>query len=250
MALSGLARLAPRTQPARFSLSAPLIAQIFEHAAPLGHHEDAASLNLGFGFLYYAMGRIVRPKLAIVLGSQRGFSAICIALAMHDNANGGKLILVDAGYDDKTDGPDLGHGGIGFWRDPDEVGRLLDHFEVRDVMEVRVLRTSEFAALYEKQKMPPVELLMIDADHSFEGFKYDFERYSQFLRSGGLILCHDTEVEEGYASRPFGVGRYLKQVIQQNPEYEAVSLPVWPGVGIVRKCGRPAKAGTEQRSAA
>jgi predicted O-methyltransferase YrrM len=234
----------------RFSLSEDMLARVFAEMAPSYQAESFSDLNLGFGFLYYAMGRIVRPKLSIVLGSQRGFSAICIALAMRDNANGGKLILVDAGYDDKTDGPDRGHGGIGFWRDPDEVGRLLDRFEVRDVMEVRVLRTSEFAALYEKQKMPPVELLMIDADHSFEGFKYDFERYSQFLRSGGLILCHDTEVEEGYASRPFGVGRYLKEVMQQNPEYEAVSLPVWPGVGIVRKCGRSAKAGTEQRNAA
>jgi len=229
-----------------FSLSEDMLANVFAEMAPGFQAESFSDLNLGFGFLYYAMGRIVRPKFSIVLGSERGFSAICIALAMRDNGNGGKLILVDAGYDDKTDGPSRGHGGIGFWRDRDQVGRLLDRFNVRDVMEVRVLRTSEFAALYAKQKMPPVELLMIDADHSFEGFRYDFETYSHFLRSGGLILCHDTEVEEGHGSRPFGVGRYLKEVIQQNPEYEAVSLPVWPGVGIVRKRGRAPKAGTER----
>lgn len=180
-----------------------------------------------------------------MLGSEKGFSALCIALAMRDNANAGKLVLVDAGYDDAVDGPGLGHGGIGFWRQPEEVSRLLHGFNVSDIMEVRTVRTSEFAALYTAQKMPPVDLLMIDADHSFEGFKYDFETYSQFLRSDGVIICHDTEVDEGHASRSFGVGRYLREVIQRNPDYEAVSLPVWPGLGIVRKRGQSARAVSE-----
>jgi len=96
--------------------------------------------------------------------------------------------------------------------------------------------TAEFAALYHSEKMIPVDLLLIDADHSYEGFRYDFETYSRFVSDNGLILCHDTEVVyDGSGAYPFGVGRYLRKVVQRSSRFEAVSLPVWPGLGIVKK---------------
>jgi predicted O-methyltransferase YrrM len=220
-----------------FSLSQNTLARLLTDLDPSSQAESLSGLNLGFGFLYYAMGRILRPKLALVLGSRKGFSAVCIALAMRDNANEGRLILIDAGYDDVQDGEDLGHGGIGFWRDREGVEALLSRFAVGDIMEVKVMRTSEFAQSYRAQEMPPVDLLLIDADHSYKGFKYDFETYRDFVADDGVILCHDTEVRDGFASRSFGVGKYLKKVIRRSREYEAMSLPVWPGVGIIRKAG-------------
>ena len=219
------------------SLSEQTLARLLTVANPTAQAESFGDLNLGFGFLYYAMGRIVRPQLALVLGSQKGFSALCIALAIRDNADGGKLILVDAGYDDVADGVRRGHGGIGFWRDPENVARLLSQFGVADVMQVEVMLTSEFAALYTARKMPPVDLLLIDADHSYQGFKCDFETYGNFVREDGVILCHDTEVEEGFLSRSFGVGEYVKNVVWPRRDYQAISLPVWPGLGIIRKIG-------------
>lgn len=221
----------------RFSLSEEMLTRIFTDIAPAYQAESSADLNLGFGFLYYALGRILRPRLSIVLGSQKGFSAICIAIGMRDNANGGKMILVDAGYDDQIDGPRLGHGGVAFWKDLDGVKRHLDAFGVADMFEVKVMRTSEFAELYRARSLPPVDFLLVDADHSYDGFKYDFETYSGFVRAGGVILCHDTEVEDGYVSRSFGIGRYLKEVIGPDPRFEAVSLPIWPGLGIIVKRG-------------
>lgn len=37
----------------------------------------------------------------------------------------------------------------------------------------------------------PVDFLYIDADHSYEGVKKDFENYHPFVRSGGIIGFHD-----------------------------------------------------------
>lgn len=37
----------------------------------------------------------------------------------------------------------------------------------------------------------PVDVLLIDGDHSLEGVKADYERFEPFVREGGLILFHD-----------------------------------------------------------
>jgi predicted O-methyltransferase YrrM len=37
----------------------------------------------------------------------------------------------------------------------------------------------------------PVDLLMIDGDHTYDGVKQDFEDYAPFVRDGGLIVFHD-----------------------------------------------------------
>jgi cephalosporin hydroxylase len=36
-----------------------------------------------------------------------------------------------------------------------------------------------------------IDFLFVDGDHSFEGVKRDFEMYSRFVRSGGIIALHD-----------------------------------------------------------
>ena len=56
-------------------LSPDWITRLFEHPDLLrmGHHQRAEDQNLGMGWLYYAFGRMIRPRLAVVIGSWRGF---------------------------------------------------------------------------------------------------------------------------------------------------------------------------------
>jgi predicted O-methyltransferase YrrM len=65
----------------------------------------------------------------------------------------------------------------------------------------------------------PLDYLFIDADHTYEGVRQDFETYSKFVRSGGMIAFHDivthdektrseverfwNEIKSGYAHRAF-----------------------------------------------
>ena len=45
----------------------------------MGHLQRTDDANLGLGWLYYAMGRIIRPEFAVVIGSYRGFTPRVIA---------------------------------------------------------------------------------------------------------------------------------------------------------------------------
>ncbi len=72
-----------------FSLEPGIIGEIFEHARPLGHHEDANALNLGFGFLYYGLVRTLRPKHVLVIGSSYE-----ILVIPGDRVRGGETILL------------------------------------------------------------------------------------------------------------------------------------------------------------
>jgi len=53
------------------------------------------------------------------------------------------------------------------------------------------------AALRER----PVDFLFIDADHTYEGVRSDYRRYSRLVRPGGLIALHDIVPGD-----PVGVG--------------------------------------------
>jgi len=76
--------------PARelFSLDERRIHDMLEHAHPAGQREDAAQLNLGFGFLYYALVRALRPAHVAVIGVDCEFPAVCLALGLKDNDRG------------------------------------------------------------------------------------------------------------------------------------------------------------------
>ena len=42
-----------------------------------------------------------------------------------------------------------------------------------------------------KDRMPEVDVLHIDGDHTYEGCKADFQNYAPLVRKGGLIVFHD-----------------------------------------------------------
>ena len=87
----------PKQKTATFSLDAPMLETILQHAKPLGHHEDRGNLNIGFGFLYYGLVRTLRPAHVIVIGSGFGFSVVTLALGLNDNG-AGMLSFVDPSY--------------------------------------------------------------------------------------------------------------------------------------------------------
>jgi predicted O-methyltransferase YrrM len=61
---------------------------------------------------------------------------------------------------------------------------------------------------------PPGELalLFIDGDHSYEGAKADFDRWSAFVRPGGHVLLHDAVDTGGYGNVYPGVARLAGEI--------------------------------------
>jgi predicted O-methyltransferase YrrM len=80
-----------------------------------------------------------------------------------------------------------------------------------------------------------VDLLFIDADHSYEGVRNDFETYSPLVRPGGLIAFHD--IVDGPPEAVGGVPRFWKELRQRISGEEIVAD--WSqggyGIGLIRK---------------
>ncbi len=171
-----------------FSLDAGLIADVLHHARPLGHHESHADLNLGFGFLYYAVVRTLRPKHVVVIGSGFGFSVVCLALALKDNA-AGRLSFVDPSYSVLTDGPFKTVGGTAQWDDPEKVIRHFARFGVHELITHYRLRSDEYFARYGELGLRPIDLAFIDGSHAYEDARISCLRS---LTHGGTPTCSYT----------------------------------------------------------
>lgn len=61
---------------------------------------------------------------------------------------------------------------------------------------------------------PPGELalLFVDGDHSYEGAKADFDRWSTFVRPGGHVLLHDAVDTGGYGNVYPGVALLAAEI--------------------------------------
>lgn len=70
-----------------------------------------------------------------------------------------------------------------------------------------------------------VDFLFIDADHSYEAVKKDFENYSPFVRKKGWIAFHDI------ANSTVGVKDFWAEL---KPRFENKEFIVGAGIGVIK----------------
>ncbi|HEY8266495.1 MAG TPA: class I SAM-dependent methyltransferase [Steroidobacteraceae bacterium] len=164
-------------------ISARWIARLFEHPDLLrmGHRQRGEDRNLGLGWLYYALGRILRPRLAVVIGSWRGFVPLVMAKALQDNLEQGELIFIDPSLADD------------FWKDADRVQAYFREFGVRNVRHFR-MTTQEFVAGGDYRALGEIGLVFIDGRHTEEQVRFDYESFAGLLAPRGFVLFHDSMV--------------------------------------------------------
>lgn len=154
---------------------------IFPEAAfEFSHGACAATNYLGGGLLYYAIVHMLRPRLAVCLGSGGAFVPRLIRQAQRDlgMADTSRTLLVDG---------DMGGYGRPNWLSEDSFFRA----NYSDI-EVLVKDTGEVAKLLVEQGQC-IDYLHIDADHSHEGSLRDFKSYLPLMRENSLITFHDTK---------------------------------------------------------
>ncbi|WP_208598310.1 class I SAM-dependent methyltransferase [Desulfatiglans anilini] len=215
-----------------FSIDKDLILKILNQAKPLGHHTDKSNLNLGFGFLYYGLVRSLRPKHVVIIGSGYGFSVVCMAIAMIDNAVG-KMSFIDPSYNLLKDGPIKTMGGRGNWNNPEDVNALLNQFDIAHIVNHYKMTSEHFFNHYENYNLPSINLAFIDGNHSFENVRFDFINVLKRSKKNSYILLHDTNIYMREAIRNTGVKRWLKYV-KANKYIEVVDFPYSSGVAITR----------------
>ncbi len=221
--------------PEALSLNAALLKDILHHAKPVGgHHQHAGSLNLGFGFMYYALVRALWPKHVLVIGSGYGFSVVCLALGLKDNRSG-KLTFVDPSYSVFRDGPNKTMGGVNFWRDPEQVRQHFARFGVGEQVTHHKLTSEEFFSRYDELDLPQIDLAFIDGNHAYKHVAHDVIATLKRSHKNTYLLLHDTSIYIREALRHAGVKRWLKKGIKPHKEaFEYVDFPFASGVALVR----------------
>lgn len=109
-----------------------------------------------------------------------------------------------------------------------------------DLVRLHQMRTDELAIRWGEHRTA-IDLLYIDADHSYEQSRRDFENFSAYVKPNGLILMHDTfPLSEGYeqphlSGDAYKTAQYIKR--HRSEEYEIMTVPYLCGVSLVRKKG-------------
>ena len=209
----------------------------------------ATDKHLGDGILIYSLIQFHKFKTLVCLGSGGGFIPRIMTQARYDLSLEGyyKEIKMETGDNGTTYVVDAMNGvnGETDWEDKDSV--LRKHFYpqfIKDTTE------NAYYNFFVKQDIW-FDLIHIDADHTFEGVKKDFELYSQIMNKNGIITIHDTdknyvdnfiEINGHEGDDLTGPSEFIKTIDKRKYEvmsftnYEEKSeFPTSSGLTIVRK---------------
>ena len=116
--------------------------------------------------------------------------------------------------------------------DPFIAGRLgynLDERIARHVINqssngtVEMIKLISAAAMekYKALKLPPVEFLFVDGDHTWAGIDADWKGWAPLIGVGGIVALHDSR---SYPGREVTLdsARYTKEVICADPRFEVI----------------------------
>ena len=150
----------------------------------------------------------LRPQVTVDLGVDNGFSTFCFA-----NPRLGHVYGVDSFEGD----PCAGERDIGTYWD------VLQGQEVLGFnSNVTFIRAyfNDLAKVWNK----PIDILHIDGDHSYESVKNDFVTWSRFMKDDGVILMHDTCVQDPR----FGVNKFFDEI-----PFPKITFTHTLGLGVV-----------------
>ena len=216
----------------------------------------ATEFSLGDGLLVYSVIHYMRAKTCVCLGSGGGFIPRIMTQARFDLYDSkifagnkdinwgdiGSTYLVDANN---------GVGGFTDWTDENSYYRK--HFDPR-----LLLTTTEeaFYNFFVKEDIK-IDYLHIDAGHTYEDVKNDFELYSQLLQPHGIISIHDTDssfekehivtedIRDGYHQEyAEGPSKLIKE-LKENKDWEVFNFfnngilrnkPASTGLTFIQRC--------------
>lgn len=209
------------------------IAGVFEHPDLLrmGHAQRRDDLNLGLGWLYYALARVLRPSSVVVIGSYRGFAPLVLARALADNCEGGKVHFIDPSFVDD------------FWKDGPSVQDYFVDLGVTNIVH-HCMTTQQFIESDAYRQLEAVGMVFVDGYHSDEQARFDFEAFAEKLAPQGMILLHDSVWRQ--PSPIYGPGReYVRNVVdfveelKGTPAWQVFDVPFGEGVSLVRRAVAP-----------
>jgi hypothetical protein len=169
-------------------------------------------MHLPFAF---ACIDILRPKLVVELGTQKGASycGFCEAASILH-------------HDMRAYAVDHWHGDVHTGVYADDVLPILRKHHDQRYSSFSTLMQSTFDDAVSHFTDRSIDLLHIDGLHTYEAVRHDFETWLPKLSPRAVVLMHDTEVRE----KDFGVWRLWGELEQA---YPALNFPFGYGLGIL-----------------
>lgn len=159
-------------------------------------NHGVASLQFDEAALLYRLARDAERGPFVEIGRFKGGSTVVFASAL-------------------PDGVELWSYDLHVALRPDMPGDALDA-ELLDALTRYDLEQKVHLVVADSRKVAfpadDIELLFVDGDHSYEGAKADYERWSALVRPGGHLLFHDAVDTGGYGNVYPGVSRLVDEV--------------------------------------
>ena len=141
---------------------------------------------MGSGIMYFSIPYFLKARVCVCLGSGGGYVPRLMVDCVHElnetqmygEDKYGEVYVVDAtnGFNGEVD-----------WSDEDSF--------LREKFNPRFINSTTEDAFYNffVKRDVKIDYLHIDADHTYEGCKLDFDLYSTIMNENGIISIHDTD---------------------------------------------------------
>jgi len=141
---------------------------------------------MGSGIMYFSIPYFLKAEVCVCLGSGGGYVPRLMVDCVHElnetqmygEDKYGEVYVVDAtnGFNGEVD-----------WSDEDSF--------LREKFNPRFINSTTEDAFYNffVKRDVKIDYLHIDADHTYEGCKLDFDLYSTIMNENGIISIHDTD---------------------------------------------------------
>ena len=185
------------------------------------HGSEKDSDYLGGAMLYYSLVYSNKYKNCLVLGSGNGFVPRILKQAQIDAKVDGEVLLVDANI-----------GGFGRPDYLEEDSFFRKNFDIKFALK----KTKEFF----ESNIDTFDFIHVDADHTYNGVKYDFENSIKILKDYGTIIVHDIALKNELTDQKSkkvgcGVSYFYRELVDSNV-YDTMSFyGIGTGIGVVRK---------------
>jgi predicted O-methyltransferase YrrM len=170
-----------------------------------------ASLRLDEAALLFRLVRALGPATLAELGRFKGGGTFLMAVAM---APGSELWSYDLHLEtpEGATGEELDRG----------LAAGLDRYGISGVhLVVGDTRTAEVPPR-------PLDLVFVDADHSYEGARADFDRWGSLVGPGGHLLFHDAVDEGAWGTVYPGIQRLVAEIENAGGPFRRA-----PGAGTI-----------------
>ena len=159
---------------------------------PYRWSHGATDDHLGDGLIIYSLIQYMRAKVCVCLGSGGGFVPRIMTQARYD--------LYKQGIFEGNSDYNWGDIGVTYVVDAmNGIGGNVDWFKeesfFRRTFWPRIINDTTANAFHNHFVLNDIKIdyLHIDAGHSYENVKEDFELYSQLMSENGIISIHDTD---------------------------------------------------------